>query len=402
MRHLALARLRLAERRPYYATAACRLIPCTVPGLGTVAVDDTWRLAIDPAAVNDWTVEQFAGVLEHELGHLLRAHATRARALGVDDRSALRFNLAADAEINDDLVANSVALPGQSVRPESLGLPDGQLAEWYFDRLPADLSRPATGRIHRHGTHSECLPDCGPAAHGQPADWQRGLEETGVSSLEAELLRRQTAAQVVRHSRGRGAVPAGLMRWAEQTLRPVVDWRRVLARTIRASSACINGRVDHTYSRPSRRASTMHPIIVPALYQPKVETAIVIDTSGSMSAEQLNSALSETGSLMAATGQQSLKVISCDTTPTVRTIAAGSLHKAVLVGGGGTDMCAGLRAAHEMRPQPRLVVVFTDGITPWPERVPRAVQHVVVVIGALMPTPDWAQLVHVPDDELCM
>ena len=146
----------------------------------------------------------------------------------------------------------------------------------------------------------------------------------------------------------------------------------------------------------------MHPIIVPALYQPKVETAIVIDTSGSMSSAQLNSTLSETGSLMAATGQQTLKLISCDTTPTVRTIAAGSLHKAALVGGGGTDMCAGLRAAHELRPQPRLVVVFTDGITPWPERVPSAVQHVVVVIGTLVPTPDWARLVHIPDDELCM
>ena len=36
-----------------------------------------------------------------------------------------------------------------------------------------------------------------------------------------------------------------------------------------------------------------------------------------------------------------------------------------LEGGGGTDMGAGLDAAAALRPRPDLIIVLTDGFTPW-------------------------------------
>jgi len=70
-----------------------------------------------------------------------------------------------------------------------------------------------------------------------------------------------------------------------------------------------------------------------------------------------------------------------------------------LGGGGGTDMAAGVEAALTMRPSPDLVVVITDGLTPWPRYRPRC-----PVIVALLPTPPtrpetppWARVVALSD-----
>ncbi|MDR7400040.1 MAG: VWA-like domain-containing protein [Armatimonadota bacterium] len=65
-------------------------------------------------------------------------------------------------------------------------------------------------------------------------------------------------------------------------------------------------------------------------------------------------------------------------------------------GGGGTDMAAAIRHAEQSRPRPDLVVVITDGLTPWPAHRPQ----VPVVVVLLDPStraqcPSWARVVEV-------
>jgi hypothetical protein len=53
-------------------------------------------------------------------------------------------------------------------------------------------------------------------------------------------------------------------------------------------------------------------------------------------------------------------------------------------------MGAGLAAAAELRPRPDVIVVLTDGYTPWPARPPAGTR---VVVGLLDPggsVPSWA------------
>ena len=66
------------------------------------------------------------------------------------------------------------------------------------------------------------------------------------------------------------------------------------------------------------------------------------------------------------------------------------------MGGGGTDMGAGIRAAAALRPRPAVTVVLTDGYTPWPAEAPKGMRVVVGLIGAQTPeAPRWARSVRV-------
>jgi hypothetical protein len=49
-----------------------------------------------------------------------------------------------------------------------------------------------------------------------------------------------------------------------------------------------------------------------------------------------------------------------------------------------------------MRPRPSVVIVLTDGYTPWPAAAPRAATVVVGLLGPVPPEPpSWARVVRI-------
>jgi predicted metal-dependent peptidase len=389
---LTIARLWAVRRHPYLAKAlwASPVIP--TPGIGRVAVDEAWRLYIDPELVDDYSIEVLGSLLVHHAGHLVRDHAGRARSLGVDRRLAKDWALAADAEINDDLVTAGLRLPEDQVVPHQLGWAPGRLAEEYF-------------HTRHDAVEDDHEPDCGSGSDGMVRDWEMSADQSsGVPPGEQHLLRSQVASDVLRYMReGVGRLSAGWQRWAEDQLEPKVDWRRVLAAEIRKGLTTVSGRVDYTYRRPSRRASAMTDVILPALERPVPEVVVLCDTSGSMDDELLAQVLAEVDGLLKGVGlaRNRLRVLSVDAAVhTVQRVAnARSLQ---LVGGGGTDMGAGIETATRLRPRPSVIVVLTDGLTPWPAKAPKGMQVVVGLIegtsvrrGRAWAAPEWARVVHI-------
>jgi hypothetical protein len=138
-RGLQAARVRAAYQRAYFAPALFNLIPVETDLIASMAVDADWRLYYNPDWIRGHTVEENATVLLHEVGHLLRDHADRKKAAGAhDDR---RWNTAGDCEINDDLQAEGLLLPGDPPLPDNFGLKTGQSAEIYYHQLPTRCSR---------------------------------------------------------------------------------------------------------------------------------------------------------------------------------------------------------------------------------------------------------------------
>ena len=127
------------------------------------------------------------------------------------------------------------------------------------------------------------------------------------------------------------------------------------------------------------------------------EVAVVCDTSGSMTDDLLAMALAEVEGLLRSLGMsRQVRVLACDTAaaPAQR---VSSSRQVELVGGGGTDMGAGITAAYALRPRPAITVVLTDGYTPWPDRAPKGMRVVVALLGDSSPdAPAWARAVRVP------
>jgi predicted metal-dependent peptidase len=386
---LAGARLWAAARFPYLATGIFAAQVTAAPGSSSVAVDEHWRLRADPDLAAQWTAAQFGSVLVHHVCHLLREHADRARALGIRPEDATEWTRAADAEINDDLVPAGLDLPGEPVLPHHLGAVPGGLAEQYFHPAPDREPNPDGDA------------DCGSGADGQsrPGDQEApdGDGPDGLPGWQADLLRRQVASEVLRHGREAGTVPAGLARWARQTLTPVVNWRTLLAAELRRAVADRAGAADYSYRRPSRRAAAVGDVVLPALRRPVPDVAVVCDTSGSMTGELLAMVLAEVEGLLRSLGVvRQLRVLACDAAaaPAQRVTSARQVE---LIGGGGTDMGAGISAAAALRPRPSITVVLTDGFTPWPGQPPKGMRVVIALLGDHSPdAPAWARSVRVP------
>ena len=393
LRKLAAARLWATSRMPYLASAifACRVVE--QPSSGTVGVDRAWRVRADPEVVEGLTAEQLGRLLVHLTGHLIRDHATRAEQAGVPaDRARARWNRCADAEINDDLEDADCIPEVAPDLPADLGCEPRGLAERYYDDA-------ADGRRQW---------DCGSGADGLPrqdeGDDADGRGGEGIDSQRGQLLRIGVAAEIQRQNgREPGTVPGGWLRWAESVLPSRIDWRRVLAAEIRSAVAAVAGNTDYSYSRPPRRAYLYPDVVLPRMVRPVPDVAIVCDTSGSMHDGLLARALAEVEAVLTRAGlrQTQVRVLAVDTAVhAVRRVSRAA--QVELAGGGGTDMGAGIAAAAALRPRPSIVIVLTDGYTPWPDRPPRGVR---VVVGLLAqhgmpvgwPPPEWARVVEIAD-----
>ncbi|MFF1872571.1 VWA-like domain-containing protein [Streptomyces sp. CB03911] len=357
------ARLQAARVRPYLATALFALHTVESRRVPTMAVDPHWRCYVSPAFVARTPVEELAGVWVHEVSHLLRDHHGRgdrvARERGLTGPGErLRMNIAADCEINDDIFGVGLVRPEGAVEPASLGLPAGELMEDYLRRF-------------RLGPMTQSLVwlDCGSGADGLERDWDLGPEGAhGLGEQERDAVRFRVAQGIT----GRpGSAPAGWRRWAEDAFHPPQAWRDLLGAAVRSAATGSGAGEDYSYLRPSRRSSALPRTVLPSLRRRPPRVSVVIDTSGSVSDAELGSALLEVAAISRALGgrRDLVGVVACDA-------AAGAVQPLCraegipLVGGGGTDLRAGFTRALRARPRPDVVVVLTDGQTPWPSTRP--------------------------------
>lgn len=406
------ARLALVHKRPYLASIIWSLIPVArdnSSGLNTMAVDAWGRWYINIPEVSKWPLPKVCLGIIHECNHLLRRHHDRMQSFQewMTPFGISLANVGGDLEINDNLADeakdfNTEAPPG-FLYPKTFNFEDGLLAEEYCEKLLKKAQKDGRcfhmphaggGKNNQQGKGggqgsqpSVGEGRCGSCSGGGPEPWEEGApkgtqggksDTPGLTSSEMDVIRRQVAQSIKEHSASRGDVPGGWKRWAEAELEPPqIPWTRELAAVIRRVQADIQGMVDYSWKRLSRRSTD--EILLPGLRKPKVHAAAVVDTSGSMGEEDLSKCLREFAGV--------LKVVGCDGIPFYSVDAAIHITKNVmkmsqveLTGGGGTDMRIGINAALKSKPSPDFVIVFTDGYTPWPDAPPSDGTRVIAVL----------------------
>lgn len=397
-RLLGAMRMIATKERPYFSTGLFALALLPTAGVQSFAIDQFGRVYINIERVvagdvkkpkpGQWTIQEGAFVLIHELQHWLMKHFERAlpyiMAVPEEDRDAeARFiNFCQDLEINGPMYEEAkqptsvLKAPEDGVYPQNYKLANGQPLpvgmpwEWYYNHAE-------TRKIE-----IKTQWDCGSGAHGLPRPWEvdapsqdvgkgkgKAAPPPMISRAEAELIRDSIAREIV-SSCAYGNVPAGLERWARSRLvKPEVPWERELYSITHGAVVLSQpGHSDYSYDQQSRHGA-VDGLILPRMVQTLAKIAAVVDTSGSMGEKELIRALSEIFGVCRVLQQSTLPVICCDANAyEVQYIRSPNQVK--LKGGGGTDMRVGIAEAEKLKPD--VIVVYTDGFTEWPAQEPRS------------------------------
>jgi predicted metal-dependent peptidase len=276
-----------------------------------------------------------------------------------------------------------VQLPGSPVTGDQFDLPLGQTAEQYYDQLPITPSVPL------HGS----------SADGQSKPWEKqevSKEAPGISPQRQEILRSQVARDMLT-AKERGLLPGEWSDWIDGILQPKLPWRTLLRQKARQAVSWASGQTDYSYARPSRRQ--IEGFVFPCLRGPQLTSCVVLDTSGSMSNDDLREALGEIDGIIQQTTGTCTGILCDAEVQLVKKITKAS-DLAEIKGRGGTSMTVGIEAAVNLKPRPDFCIVCTDGYSDWGEE-PAPFPVIVCLIGKGAAdkdtVPDWIQTVEVYD-----
>lgn len=290
---------------------------------------------------------------------------------------------------------------GKGITTGKNGSGGGDVSEQALQNLVSSLlkSRAVHGRVDPNTTlETDNLKD--PKKKGTVDDhsfWNGGEEDSGVNIPKDVWLQRMIeATDLVASSqggKGRGTVPAAAQRVFKELTNPILDWRTILNEFVQEE---IN---DYSFSPPDRRMDDC-PFFLPD-FNEKDESVknllFMIDTSGSMSDDQITECYSEIyGAITQFNGKLQGKLGFFDAV-VVEPIAFEDEDEFKIIrpiGGGGTSFDIIFEYVRdEMQDDPPVsIVILTDGYAPFPEESAANGIPVLWIINNEDSTPPWGKI----------
>ncbi|MCX7968309.1 MAG: VWA-like domain-containing protein [Armatimonadetes bacterium] len=313
-------------------------------------------------------------LIAHETLHAALSHPLR----GADKEDTDAWNIAADDTVNRLLEPDFESLPKFAVivNPKPFGLTETQWEKMSTEAkyLLLAKERKGGGGAASKQVVTEVKSGCDflpPAPDAPtPEQWQQWVKE---------------AAEFAENARGHGTVPAWVDELVLASGEAKVPWQKVLRQFVQQRV------VSHWNYPPSRRYQA-----VALLPKPQRERygilGIAIDTSGSITSEQLAQFWKEVLSIRKDYPRLTIRLVTCDAEVTSDEIFPPFVplpEAKELKGRGGTDF----RPAFErfkQPPVPEAVVYLTDGMGDYPTAPPP--YPVLWVLGR--PEPHWRE--HLP------
>jgi predicted metal-dependent peptidase len=333
---VSMAKRRLLVRSPFWGTIILNTpmkVTHSVPTAGT----DYRCIYLNPEWVGKLNVAKTEFLLAHEASHIILLHNLR-----VGPRNPKLWNRAADYCINHVLVEDGMTF----IECGWLDPRYTTTAELVYEML---LSEQEKGEGEGEGDEG-IGPDLMPA---------------NMSDLEQQVHTqkiRQIVAQAATVARMAGKMSAGLERLVNEVLQPKVPWADVLRNFMQSTS-----RDDESWSRRNRRFTEVY---LPDSYSLRLGSLCVIgDVSGSISDEDWAQVMAEVLAMAERTQPEVLRLVTADTDVTGDVVLdRDAITRTAMVGGGGTDMRVPLEYVEQYSPD--VVVLLTDGYTPWPDCEP--------------------------------
>lgn len=347
------ARARMMIAHPFYATLVLNTPLVETTQLPTAAVDDR-NMYYNPAFMESLdTANCVQFVFAHEVMHMTFNHVWR---LGERDREL--WNIACDYVINDMLLKSGMSAP--RIKGQVIGLFDSR----YTSNMSADevyaklLKEREQKRKQNGGGKPGDKPNDKPNDGGWGGDLRDPVDATPEAKARAETAARQRLAQATDVARRAGLLPGHLKELIDKALNPVLPWQEMLREYM---TEIIHD--DESWSRRNRRFADT---VLPARHSERMgEIVFIGDTSGSIASDELAKVAAEVAYCADLVKPECVRLVWADTRVTSEQVfEEGEPIICKPTGGGGTDMRVPLK--HVEKYEPSVVVLMTDGFTPWP------------------------------------
>ncbi len=380
---LTAARTRLILDKPFLGALALRL--------PMIAVDAKWCQATstdarsfyyNPAYIDALSMEQTQFVLANQALHCALSHFSRRQ-----HRSRFRWDIACDHAINPLLVEDGLIPPPGTLVLECY---EGMTAEEIYPYIDENDSDEPEEQPKNDGDGSG---DYREDSSGGEQDSSANEEAKGagrpqpLSAAEQESLSvqwQQRLAGAAQQAQQAGKLSGLLGRMVGELIQPRLPWRLLLARYMTQYA-----RDDYSYMRPSRREGEM---IFPSLRSAQADICVVLDSSGSISEQEIDEFMSE---IDAIKGQLRARILlhACDTAiaedgPWLFEPWDEFRLPTTIQGGGGTDFRPVFEWISSQGREPDLLLYFTDAQGEFPKVEPAF--PVLWLVKGKAPVP-WGQ-----------
>jgi len=305
------------------------------------------------------------GILKHELLHVVFFHLNNFNRFPNKEL----YNVAADLEINqyidDDMKGKTWEGLEITESPfKELNLLSKQGTKYYYDALQKEIEDNPDGDLAKS---MEC--DGGGDGIGNIHElWKEmeGLGETerNLISKQIDYQLKEIAEELEKHNKGRGLIPNEMKDYIDSLFEikePVIDWASYLRR--------FNSMSTMTYTKKTRRKPNRRFNSGPALkIKQKKKTLVAIDTSGSVSQEDLIEFFNEIYNIY-KTGTY-IDVVECDAKIQRVYQYKGERENIEIKGRGGTEFEPVMKYLLENKNKYANLIYLTDGCCPPPKTKP--------------------------------
>ena len=241
------------------------------------------------------------------------------------------------------------------------------------DNAPKDEKEDGGGQGNdeKDGNGGGDVPDSGKGnGNGDKKD-DDGPGTQNAPTIDNQKNWDQILANAKNHAKMCGKEPAGIKREWDNLHKPRVNWRAILKRTIAAKLP-----YDLSYHRPNKKYIPMD-IYQPVFVGEKVAVITAIDTSGSISHQDMSDFLSEMIGISQSFTTVDFTILTHDCViHQCIHITDGNIRKIKQIvpeGGGGTNHVPVYEyiKEHKLDKRTKLLVCFTDGFSVFPNKRPK-------------------------------
>ena len=348
---LVTARIGLLLRAPFFGNLATRLELVNADSWLPTAATDGRKFYYNTEFCNKLKPKELEFLFGHEVLHNVYDHMGRN-----GDRDRKLFNCAADFCVNADLIDQRI---GDKITP---CLYDPKYKGWSAEEVYDDLYEKAD-KINIQDLLDQMIDEhLDGNGDGEDGDGDKdGKGRPRLSQAEKDAIKDEIreallqAAQAV----GAGNLPAGVKRLIKDLTKPVVNWRELLEQQIQSTV-----KDDFSWMRPNRRSWHMDAVMPGMKPGTQIDVCVAIDTSGSISEQDLKDFLSEVKGIMESYDEYKVRVITWDTdvyNPAEYTSDNMSdITDYVPGGGGGTDPMCVWEWLKDNDIEPKKLIMFTD------------------------------------------